>query len=104
MNCLNYSTAQTLTERERKIKDIYDAKIEQIIDNCISTSIIKDGINSDLRDSITVVKTNLSVTNKTLTVSKNKANKYQTMFFISVVLIIGMGFIVFKLLTKGRFI
>ena len=93
-------TAQSLTERERKIKQIYDTKIEQLITNCTANSIIKDGINTDLRDSINVVKSKLNVVSKSLITETKKANKYQTFFIICLVLTLGLGFIVFKLLTK----
>ena len=92
--------AQSLTEREQKIKHIYDTKIEQIITNCTANGIIKDGINADLRDSNNVVSAKLNVTSKSLIAETKKANKYQTFFIICLVLTFGLGFIVFKLLTK----
>lgn len=97
LSCL---TAQQLTEREQKIKRIYDTKIEQIITNCTANSIIKDGINADLRDSNNVVKAKLNVTSKSLIIQTKKANKYQTFFIICLILILGMGFIIYKILTR----
>ena len=93
-------TAQQLTERERKIKQIYDTKIEQIITNCTANSIIKDGISADLRDSLMIVKAHVLIYKYKLEKSTKKANEYQTFFIICLVLTLGLGFIVFKLLTK----
>ena len=104
MNCLNFSTAQALTEREQKIKNYYEGRIEQLNFNSSANAILKDAEISNVKDSLHLVKNNLTASQKTLLEVSKKANKYQTFFFICLVLIAGLGFIVSKLLTKGRFI